>query len=63
MKGNPHRKNLQVKQPGIQYEPEGNGWPTPLTDQSNPVTHKFTVGRDYKIEGKPVTNVQSTQVG
>lgn len=58
---NERRKNLQAKQPGIQYEPEGNGWSEPLSDQSNPVTYKYTTGKSGSVEGKPVTNVQSKQ--
>lgn len=38
------RKNLQVKQKGIQYEPEGNGWPEPLVDESSPLKMKVETG-------------------
>lgn len=44
MKGPDVRRNLQVKQDGIEgYDvADGDGWPTPLTDPSNPLTIKVT---------------------
>jgi len=56
-----YRKNLQAVQPHIQYEPEGNGWPEPLVDQSDEIKHTYTVGKSGSVKSKPVTNVQSTQ--
>lgn len=58
---NAHRKNLQAKQPNIQYEPEGNGWSEPLADESNPVTYKYTTGKSGSSTSKPVTDVQVKQ--
>jgi hypothetical protein len=40
------RRNGQVVQPNIEYTPEGNGWPEPLTDESNPIRHTVTAGRN-----------------
>ena len=41
-----NRKNLQVRQPGIEgYDvADKNGWPTPLTDPSNPLKMAVTNG-------------------
>lgn len=38
------RRNLQVKQDGIAYEPEGNGWPDPLVSNSTPLKMKVSSG-------------------
>lgn len=40
------RKNLQVRQPGIEgYDvSDKNGWPTPLTDPSSPLKFSVTNG-------------------
>lgn len=40
------RKNAQVRQPGIEgYDvADGDGWPTPLTDPSNPLKVTVTNG-------------------
>lgn len=54
------RRNGQVEQPGIQYEPEGNGWPTPLTDESNPLSIKVTDGKSGYVETRPFSDVQAT---
>lgn len=40
------RKNLQVKQPNMEYPPEGNGWPEPLTSPSNPLRIGVTNGKN-----------------
>jgi len=53
--GKEYRKNGNCKQPHIQYEPEGNGWPEPLTDQSNPIKHSYTVGKSGETKDRPVT--------
>lgn len=58
---NSHRKNMQTKQPGIQYEPEGNGWPEPLADASDPIRYSSIVGKKGETISKPVTDVQSTK--
>jgi hypothetical protein len=57
---NETKVNLQTKQPFIQEAPEGNGWPTPLTDESNPVTYKYTTGKSGSVEGRKVTNVSNS---
>jgi hypothetical protein len=46
MNGPDLRKNLQVNQPGIQGNEvnDDNGWPTPLTDPSNPLKMAVTSG-------------------
>lgn len=56
-------KNLQVKQPGIEQLPGNNGWPedTPLTDPSNPLGRKVTVGRNGESMQKPVTTSQQRE--
>lgn len=53
-------KNLQVKQPNIEQLPGNNGWPedTPLTDPSNPLGRKVTVGRNGESMQIPVTTSQ-----
>jgi hypothetical protein len=38
--------NLQVAQPNVEQLPEGNGWPTPLTDESSPLKQSITNGRN-----------------
>lgn len=40
------RKNLQVHQPGIEGDDvnDGNGWPSPLSDPSNPLKMAVTNG-------------------
>lgn len=40
------RKNGQVVQPNVEQMPEGNGWPDPLTDESDPVGMKMSVGKN-----------------
>lgn len=40
------RRNGQVAQPNVEQMPEGNGWPDPLTDESNPVTQTVSVGKN-----------------
>lgn len=40
------RKNGQVVQPNVEFMPDNNGWPTPLTDESNPVRQQVTVGKN-----------------
>lgn len=41
------RKNLQVRQPGIQGDDvnDSNGWPTPLSDPSSPLRMAVTNGQ------------------
>lgn len=52
-------KNFQTKQPHIEYPPEGNGWPEPLTDPSSPLGKKVTVGRNGEsMEGQVTTSQQ-----
>lgn len=40
------RKNLQVKQPNVAYEPEGNGWPEPLTDSGPAIRQVINDGKN-----------------
>jgi len=56
---NDTKVNLQTKQPYVEHAPEGNGWPTPLADTSNPVTYKYTTGKSGSVESRKVTNVES----
>lgn len=58
-KNGSYRKNGQVVQPGIEYEPEGNGWPTPLVSEANPIKHSYTVGKNGKVESRDITRVKS----
>lgn len=46
MSGPDVRKNLQVRQPGIEGydEADKNGWPDPLVDPSNPLRMEVTNG-------------------
>ena len=60
-KGNEHRKNGQVAQPGIQEEPEGNGWPTPLVAESPQIKFSYTDGKSGRVEKKEITNVQESE--
>lgn len=55
------RRNLQVEQPNVKFPPEGNGWPTPLTDESDPVRYSYTTGKSGETISKPVTDVQATK--
>jgi hypothetical protein len=55
------RENGQVKQPGIEYEPEGNGWPEPLVDASDKLTCTYTVGKSGTVEGRDVTKVKNDE--
>lgn len=54
------RENLQTKQPGIEYEPEGNGWPTPLAPQDNKLRFTSVIGKNGSIESRPVTSVKKS---
>lgn len=40
------KRNLQVNQPNVTELPEGNGWPEPLGENSNPLRMKVTNGRN-----------------
>jgi hypothetical protein len=40
------KDNLQVAQPNVAELPEGNGWPKPLTDESNPLKQTVSYGRN-----------------
>lgn len=40
------RKNGQVVQPNIEYTPDDNGWPEPLTDPSTPYKIGVTNGKN-----------------
>lgn len=40
------RKNGQVVQPNVEYMPDDNGWPKPLTDPSDPYKVKVTNGKN-----------------
>lgn len=40
------RKNMQVVQPNVEYTPDNNGWPEPLTDPSSPLKQSVTNGRN-----------------
>lgn len=53
------RENLQTKQPGIAYEPEGNGWPTPLAPQDDKIRFVSVIGKKGSIESRPVTGVKT----
>ena len=58
------RDNLQVKQPHIAYEPEGNGWPEPLTDPSDPIRQKVTVGNNGETKNiTPIATSQQKETG
>lgn len=59
------RKNMQVKQPNLEYTPENNGWPTdePLTDPSSPLGRKVTVGRNGESMQGQVTTSQMRESG
>lgn len=50
------RQNLQGKQPGIEYWPEGNGWPKPLTDPSDKLKVGVTNGKEGKTEQSQVSS-------
>lgn len=57
----PLRKNMQVVQPNVTQLPENNGWPeeTPLSDPSNPLGRKVTVGRNGEsMQGQVTTSQQ-----
>lgn len=54
-----YRKNGQTVQPGIQYPPEGNGWPQPLTDQSDPLRYSYVNGKNGSTKTRPVTSVKT----
>jgi hypothetical protein len=56
-----YRKNGQCVQPGIEYEPEGNGWPKPLADPSTPLKYSYINGKSGKVESKSVTDVQTKE--
>lgn len=58
-KNRSYRKNLQVAQPGIEYQPEGNGWPEPLTDTSNPVKHSYVNGKSGSIKSRSITSLSA----
>lgn len=45
------KPNLQVRQPNVVDPPEGNGWPTPLTDESNPIRQAVTNGSNGEVTG------------
>lgn len=53
------RKNGQVAQPGIAQPPEGNGWPVPLTDDSNPLKFPTTDGKSGKVESRRVEDCKT----
>lgn len=59
MADNEHRKSLNAKQPGIEYGPEGNGWPEPLTDPSDPIRYEKTEGKSGKVESKRVEDCKT----
>lgn len=43
------RENGMVKQENTAFEPEGNGWPTPLVDAGPAVRQKITDGRNGEV--------------
>ena len=55
-----YRKNLQCKQPNIEYTPEDNGWPEPLTDQSNPIRYAVVDGKNGSVESRPVASAKGS---
>ena len=61
-----NRRNLQINQPGIQGNEtvDKNGWPTPLTDPSNPLRVKVTNGSNGEQRNfDPVTTSQQRAAG
>lgn len=60
-----NRRNLQVNQPGIQgnKEVDQNGWPTPLTDPSNPVKMAVTSGSNGEQKNFDPVSTSKQAVG
>lgn len=59
-----NRKNLQDRQAGIEGydEADKNGWPTPLSDTSNPLKVKVTHGSNGEQRNfDPVTTSQQRE--
>lgn len=59
-----NKRNLQIRQPGIEgYDVDDkNGWPTPLTDPSNPLRMKVTNGSNGTLSNFDPTST-SGQAG
>jgi hypothetical protein len=57
------RRNGQVVQPNVEQMPEGNGWPTPLTDESNPVQMKVQDGKNGESIMNDGINTSQTKTG
>lgn len=57
------RKNGQVVQPNVEQMPDNNGWPEPLTDESNPVGMKVTVGKNGESTMNDGISTSQNQTG
>jgi hypothetical protein len=59
------RPNLQVSQPGIEGDAvnDGNGWPTPLTDPSNPLRMGVTNGSNGSQSNKDLISTSQQDSG
>lgn len=59
-----NRRNLQVNQPGIEGNDvnDKNGWPTPLTDPSNPVKMAVTSGSNGEQKNFDPTSTSKPSV-
>lgn len=53
------RKNGQVVQPNVEFSPDNNGWPEPLTDPSTP--YKIAVNDGKNGEVKDMDGMKTSQ--
>ena len=57
------RRNLQVKQPNVEFPPEGNGWPVDLNDQSSPMRISVKVGKNGEGSMKDIVSTSQQREG